>query len=438
MRIIIGLVCGLLAGCGACQRVASHQQAFRAEAPARPSGPQISVDIPARLIERGLDTAVAALPTADYRLPGLGDIGRYLGDYSVAARSLSLRADVDDGVAFDLDFDIKGGRRTLLGMELRAKAPIEYDREAGKAIIKLRADMFEKVKPKLPAGAVEKLTNALYAEMPSVARALLDRRTVRRAVSRGMDEIVDRAYTLLRSRVLRPMGEIARFEVDLPQSVPIAGLGLHAGRGGDLRLDVRTTLNAAGLPSGNPKRRPEADRLRLRVSTDTVVALGNWAMGRGHIPARYNKDGKAQKDGPFTAGLDWQQGARPMKVNLWSTSGGGPAGVCMRVKAGASPQVTFREGKLSVGVEGGKIEEIDPPLLELALDITGSSQRAFDYTKKFATGTELKLGKRRYGVHLRSARMDARTLELELDTDGLSPARKKRKKRTAKKKPRRT
>jgi len=34
--------------------------------------------------------------------------------------------------------------------------------------------------------------------------------------------------------------------------------------------------------------------------------------------------------------------------------------------------------------------------------------------------------------------MDARTLELELDTDGLSPARKKRKKRTAKKKPRRT
>ncbi len=430
MRLTTTLLATLLAGCGACQRVSSHQQAFRAEAPPQPKGPHLSVDIPKKLIARGLDEAVKALPTAGYRLPGVGNLGRYLGSYSIAARSLALTADVDDGVAFDLDFDIKSGSRTLLGMELRAKAPIEYDRKKGKAIIKLRADMFEKVKPKLPAGAAEKLTNALYAEVPSVARVLLDRRTVRRVVDGAMDQIVDRAYALLRSEVLRPIGEITRFEIDLPSSVPIAGLGLHAGRGGDLRLDVRTTLPAAGLTASNPKKRPSGERLRMRVSTDAVAALGNWAMGKGHLPARYDQKGKPQKEGPFTAGLDWKQDARPMKVNMWATEGGGPAGVCMRVLAGASPKVSYTKGKLAVGFEGGKIEEVDPPIVQFALDVMGVSERVFDYTKKFATSTELGLGGRRYGVGLHSAKLDARVLQLELN---LGPATSSKKKTRSKK-----
>lgn len=433
MRLTATLLATLLTGCGACQRVSSHQQAFRAEAPPQSKGPHLSVDIPKSLVDRGLDQAIKALPTAGYRLPGLGELGRYLGSYSVAARGLALTADVDDGVAFDLDFDIKSGTRTLLGMELRAKAPIEYDRKKGKAIIKLRADMFEKVKPKLPADALEKLTNALYAEIPSVARVLLDRRTVRRLVDGAMDQIVDRAYALLRSEVLGPVGEITRFEVDLPSSVPIAAIGLHAGRGGDLRLDARTTLPAAGLAAVNPKKRPSGDRLRMRVSTDAIAALGNWGMDRGHIPSRYDQQGKATKDGAFTAGLDWKQDARPMKVNLWSTDGGGPAGVCMRVLAGAAPKVSYTGGQLAVGFEGARIEEVDPPVVKFALDVMGVSERAFDYTKKFATSTELGLGGQRYGVGLHSARLDSRVLELELNLGATpKPATKARSKRKPK------
>ena len=429
MRTTSLLLAALLAGCGACARVDSHQAAFRQAAPAAPTGPHISIDIPKKLVDRGLDAAIDALPTADYRLPGLGDVGRYLGKYSVAARSLSLSADVDDGVAFDLDFDIKGGNRALLGMELRAVAPVEYDRKSGKAIIKLRADMFEKVKPKLPGNALDTLTNGIYAEMPSVARALLNKRTVRRVVSGALDEIVDQAYTLLRNRVLKPIGEIARFEVDLPSSVPIAGLGLHAGRGGDLRLDVRTTLAAAGLAKGNPKSRPSGERLRLRMSTDAVAALGNWAMGKGHIPARYNQQGKPQKGGAFTAGVDWKQGARPLKVNMWSRSETAKNGLCMRVLAGAKPKVSYAGGKLAVGFEGGKVEEVDPPVVQFALDVMGVTEQVFGYTKTFASGTQMRLGPKRYGVLVRSAKLDTRTLQMELDLGSAPQPSKARKKK---------
>ncbi len=423
-RLLLALLPLLLAACGSCQRVAAHKEAFRAAAPAQADGPHLSVDIPEKMLDGWVDGVLRALPTADYRLPGLGDLGRYLGNYTVAARSLSVSADTTKGMKVDLDFDIKDGRKSLLGLELAAVAPITYDARTGRAVFSLRADMFEKVKPKLPANAVDSLTNTLYGYVPSIARNLLSKSTVRSLVNRSIDEIVDRAYALLRSQVLRPMGELGRFQIDLPTSVPISGLALRKGRGGDLRLDVKSSLAAAPLAAASPKQRPSADALRMRVSTDLVVALGNRLMADGKIPQRYDRNGKAQKDGMFEAGMDWQAGARPLKVDMWALGSGGKglalsgeSGVCLRARAGATPTLDYTKGKIAVGFEDGQIEEVDgPPLLEVGLGVLGITERAFAYSKEFAAGTTLRLGSDKLGVTVEGLRIAGDELVVDLST----------------------
>ena len=415
MRAVLVFVCFALGGCGACQRVASHQAAFRAEAPKASPRPHLSVDLSEATLTRWLDEAVAGLPKASFRLPGLGDLGRHLGAYSIAVRRLAVTADLHGTFMVDLDFEIRDGGRTLLALELRAQAPIEYDRERGRVVLALRADLFDKVKPKLPGDALDGLSAALHAQVPAVARALITRSTVKRLLRGAFDEIVERAYALLRDEVLTPVGEIARLELDLPGQLPLAGLALRKGRGGDLRLDVRTTLAAEGLPAHAPKSRPAEGQLRVRVSTDLVVALGNWAMARGHLPRRYDGGGAARDDWAFEAGLDWHRGAeRPLKVNLWAVSD--PAGgVCLRARAGATPSVAYRDGTLSVGFEDGRIEELDgPPLVEVALGVLGGGARALEHTEKFAAGLQLRLGSDRFAAVVQAASLNARALTFEL------------------------
>lgn len=403
-----------LAACGPCHQIASHRDSFRAEAPAEADAAHLRLEIPEAMVDGWLTDAARALPVADFRLPGLGDLSRYLGRFSLATRRIAMKADRDDGVTFEIDFDLKDGNRTIFGMALGAKAPVQYDEKKRELRVSLRADLFDKVKPRLPGDAAGKLTDALYAQVPGIARGVLDKRTIGGLVNRAMDEIVDRAYALLRNEVLKPVGEIAAFKVTLPD-VPIAGLALSSEKGGAVRLDIRSALPAAGLPRSAASSKAAGDAIKMQVSTDFMVALGNWAMARGELPAQYDKDGKPQKDGPFTAGLDWNRGDRPLKVHLWQADATKNSGICLRARAGGTPHVAWQEGNLSVGFDDARIEELEgPPFVSLAASVMGIGDRTFDYTKKVATATELSFGSGKQKVSLQSVRLDPSALLLEL------------------------
>ena len=116
---------------------------------------------------------------------------------------------------------------------------------------------------------------------------------------------------------------------------------------------------------------PSGRTIRMAISAPVLARLGNWAMDKGKLPARFDRTGKAQNDGDFEAGLQWNKGERPLKVNLWTIK---PvqSTICMAALVGAEPKVAFQKGQLSVGFEDGKIEEvIGPPLFSNVLDIMG-------------------------------------------------------------------
>lgn len=414
MRALLISFALVMSGCGACQQVTAHREAFRAQMNAAEAGnaPHIRLEIPSKLVDDWTRNAVRSLPEVPFDLPGLGDLSRYVDRLGLDARRLRVALDRDDAARFDLDVDIKSGGRALFGLQLGAVAPVRYDPRKGTLRIALRADMFEKITPRLDDGAVDRLSDTLLGQVPAALRGAL-RPTARRVAREGIDALTRQAYQLLRARVLTPLGEVADFEVAMPD-VPLAGLALTS-EGGRWLVDARLPFGAAGLRPARP-----GNGLRMAVSTEALAQLGNWAMGEGRIPARYTQQGKPSKSGDYEAGFGWQSGQRPLKVHLW-TADVAQSGICVHARAGAEPRIALRDGKLQVGFENGSIEELTgPPLLGSALDLMGISTEAFAFTKTIATRTRIKLGNEKISVSVSGIELKGDALTLDLAVPGTS------------------
>lgn len=414
MRIVPVLLAAALAGCGTCQQVTAHRDAFRTEMNAPPAGnaPHIRLHIPDRLVDDWTRSALGKLPEVPFELPGLGDLSRYVDRMGFAPKRLRVALDRDDAARFDLDLDIKSGGRALFGLQMGAVAPVIYDPKRGTLQIALRADLFEKVAPRLDDGALDRLTGALLSPVPSMLRSAL-RPTAQRVAREGVEWVTRQAYSLLRRQVLTPLGEVARFEFALPD-VPLQGLALTSEQG-QWVVDARLPFSAAGLP-GKPAAAGES--MSMAISTHALAHLGNWAMSRGEIPARYTREGKATDGGEFEAGFGWQSGQRPLKVHMW-TAEVPQTGICLHARAGADPKVAFQKGKLNVGFENGTIEELTgPPLISNALGLMGISTEAFAFTKTIATKTRLKFGSSKVGVEVTALELSGDSLRIDLSTGG--------------------
>ncbi len=120
MRALTLLLTLSLAGCGACQKLASSKQAFRAEAPVDPAAPHLRVELPKALLDDWLDDALETLPDTGFELPGMGEVSRFIGNFSLSPRRLALNADLKEKLGFDRDFDLKKGSLTIFGMAVTA------------------------------------------------------------------------------------------------------------------------------------------------------------------------------------------------------------------------------------------------------------------------------------------------------------------------------
>lgn len=416
MRFLLVLLAATLAGCGVCQQVAAHRDAFRNQMNQAPadSAPHIRLGIPNRLIDDWARRAVAGLPDVPVELPGLGELSRYVDRLKIDARSLRVALDRDESARFDLDLDVESGGRALFGLQLAAVAPVTYDPKRGTLRIALRADFFDQITPRLDEGAVDRLADALLRPVPSMLRSSL--RTTARTVAReGIAYLTREAYRLLRSRVLTPLGEIAQFEFGMPD-VPLQSLALTS-QGGYWMLDARLPFSAAGLTTPPAA---SGDGMSMAISTHALAHLGNWAMSRRDIPARYTREGKVQDDGEFEAGFDWDTGARPLKVHMW-TAEIPQTGICLHARAGADPRVKFENGKLQVGFENGSIEDVTgPPLISNAMGLMGISSEAFAFTRTIATRTRLKLGGSTVDVEVTALELSGNQVRIELTT-GATP-----------------
>ncbi|MDY0060480.1 MAG: hypothetical protein RBU45_11785 [Myxococcota bacterium] len=431
LALLLPSTAGGLAGCAAtCQQVSSHRASFvqRLEAPPPDQRPQLQLEIPDRLLRRTFEQAIAALPVVGVQLPELGDVARHVGGFGIKARSLRATLQKDSAAQLDLDLDLQREGKGVFGLALGAVSPVQFDPATRRLTLPIRADLFEKVAPKIDVGAADGLTDALIAQLPAAVRPLFPRAALKAIAQRSVDSLAQQAYTLVRRQLLTPLGELARFEVQLPD-LPISGISLQSAPTGWL-VGARTTLAARGLPSGGVQApRPAAtattpDRLRLSISSETVLALGNWAMGKGKLPGRYTLQGKADGQGDYLAGVGWVDGTRPLKAHLWSRpdSTAAKTGVCLYARAAATPQVSFEGGRLEVGFTGGQVEEvIGPPLVSQALDLLGLTRQVFEFSKTVSSKTQLKLGRGSHTVELKSAAWRNEGLALDFELGGGSP-----------------
>jgi len=400
----------VLGGCGVCRQVATHQEAFNearvgeAETPT----PHLRLTIPKSHIKGWEKKTVKRLAKTTMGIPGLGDLARYLGTLELVPRDIGLMA-TDEGLRVEIDLDVRRGKRRLFGLAMTAVAPTHYDAKRGRLKVDVRADLFESIEPRIEGDAVKGISAAVYNALPAGLGRLIPRKRIDAMARRAAEHLIANAYRHLRNSVLTQLGQLTSFSVSIPR-VPLAGLWLRTHHG-DWIVEAQFQSPARGL--GKPMK-VHHGHLRLAMSADAVAHLGNWAMDERHLPARFTEEGRATASGPFRAGLQWGGGRRPLKVHLW-TADSDDAAICVRVRAGGRPRLVYERNKLSVGFVDGKLEEVvGPPLFESVLSILGITERVFNYTKKIAVRSRLKLGDRPTGLTLERAAIRGEVLEFEL------------------------
>ena len=352
-------------------------------------------------------------------MPGLGDLGQYIGRLSLDPKDISIDIDRKQAIQLSLLLNVQYNRKGLFDLRLTAEAPVKYDEKTGIMQVIVRHDLFKTVEPVPSKNAVNALAKALRGELPRLARPLFPMSTVKVGARRAISALTKDVYRLIRRDVLTPMGELVRFRFQLPK-VPIERVSLRSDPHG-WAIGIRTTLPGDGIRG--PLKGVPGRRIRVSVSTPMLASLGNWGMSTGALPSTFDDKGKAKKNGPYVAALGWRKNARPMQVQLW-TRAPETAGLCIYARAAGIPSIKLAKKRLKISFDKGRIEDIDgPPLISSAAALLGISRRSFGFTKNLALQNEIRLGSKAVGLTLKSARLDPQVLEFEFLTD-LNPKKK--------------
>ncbi|MCB9524707.1 MAG: hypothetical protein H6702_15220 [Myxococcales bacterium] len=355
-------------GCGPCQQIAAHRDAFQQRTSPVGDQPHLAVAIPRKLVDDAIQKGLARIRPKELDIPGLGQIARYVDKLKLSPKRIGIeRAQAEGQYRVALDLDVGFGNSSLFTMSLGTETAPVSDAKKGTVALSVRADMLESVTPSIPDSAVARLTNAMLSKLPAPVKLIVPRAEVDRLSRTAIGWLSQNAVRLLRDQVLTPMGELASFKFQMPD-LPLAALELVSDDGA-FQILARTTLPVQrGLPkaalsdSAKTARSTQSDDIQVRLATGAVVELANWAMSRGDLPNAFNMDGKPEQGGSFSAGLEWVGGERPLKINAWSAQG-----TCIRARIGANPLVALKEGKLDLGVAGVQLEELDgPPLFKQA------------------------------------------------------------------------
>ena len=403
----------LTAGCGVCGQITQHRETFESgymETSAATDAPtaHLRLTIPKDHIEGWERRALATLPPSAMSIPGLGDLGRHLGNLELKPRKVRLQA-VEEGVRVGVDLDVRRAGKTLFGLELTAMAPTRYDARRGRLTVDVRADLFESVKPRIRGDAVRGISDGIKDALPKAMKLMVPRKQIDRIAKKTVEHLITDAYKQLRGAVLTKLGRLTSFGITIPR-LPLAGLTLRT-HDGHWLVDIQGDFEARGL--GSPLKVRQG-RIRLDVSAFAMARLGNWAMDEGHLPARYTEEGRATSSGAYRAGLVWAAQGRPVKVHLW-TANPDDAAVCVRVMAGGQARLSYKKSALEVGFTDVQIEEaVGPPLFESALNVLGITERVFNYTKTIALDSRLKLGERETNYALDDAEIRGDVVTFEL------------------------
>lgn len=280
-----------------CERVQSSHDAFRkATAPidsvaARPAPDSsdgrahMSVSVPYELIDAMIAKELARLPKL--KLP-LGSVaGVSLGSLQVAVEGVRARKAPPGELGFRVMIGLREGKRTILSVDVDARVRPRLDARTGTLAVALSGRDVIALAPSMSKQSRQQLGDWIYSQLPAAARMIADKRTVTELAGELADQLMKQAASLLERELLDDLGELARFEFDLPDELPIRTIELAASER-YLDIDLRTSLRVAhGLAPGRERIADlHPNLVQVRMSGDAIAALINYGIREGRIPGR--------------------------------------------------------------------------------------------------------------------------------------------------------
>ncbi|PRP89963.1 hypothetical protein ENSA5_69040 [Enhygromyxa salina] len=426
MRTPLVLVASTLAslalGCAApCERVQDSHTAFRkatspSSSAARPSPDQSdgrahsSVSIPYEVIDAMIAKELGRVPTLKLPLPQVAGVS--LGSLSLGVDSVRSRAAPAGELGFRVSIGLRQGTRAVVSVDVDARVRPRLDPADGSVAVALSGRDVIELRPSISQTSRRQLGDWIWSQLPTAAKMIVDREAVATLAGELADQLMRQAAGLLERDLLDDLGELARFEFDLPEELPISQLAVVAGDR-YLNINLRTSLRVAhGLaPDQGRVDGMHPNLIQVRLSGDAAAALANHAIREGRIPERWTLDGEPDPRGEVYAGVGWAEGTpAPLEIHLWKLDSD-----CAHVILRGEPHLELAGSELELGTERAKVESVvGSAKVRAGLFLSKTARRGVSLIERTAGATAIEIGTQTMSAQIAAATVNGDEIVLGL------------------------
>lgn len=428
LSLLATLAFASLACASPCEKVQASHTAFRKltlpldPQAARPTpessdGAHMSVSVPYELIDTMISKELARVPKL--KLP-LGNVaGVSLGTVQLGVEAVRARSAPPGELGFRVSIGLREGKRSILTVDVDARVRPRLDARAGVLAVALAGKDVIALEPSISKKSRQQLGDWIWSQLPPGAKMLVDRGTVTGLAGDLADQLMDQAAGMLERDLLDDLGELARFEFDLPEELPIHRIDLVAGDR-YLDIDLRTPLRVPhGLPHGRARVEGlHPNLIQVRMSGDAIAALANHAIREDRIPGRWTLEGEPDPNGEIWAGVGWAEGTPdPLEIHLWKLEKD-----CAHVILRGEPHLRVEGRELEVGTQKARVESVvGSAKVKAGLFFSKTARRGVELIERTAAATEVEIGKSVMTARIAAAEVRGDEVVLGL---ALSPTRK--------------
>ena len=381
-----------LACASPCERVQSSHDAFMAalepsSRPAPDAPAHLSLSLPYEVVDQLVAPEVAKIPTLTIPLPNVSGIS--LGSLRLGIDRVRVQPAAAGEVGFKIVVGLREGKKTVFTIDLDARVRPRIDPSQGRVLVALSGKDVIAIEPHLSERSRKQLADWVWRKLPDAARMLIDKGQIA-ALAGGMGEqLMSQAAAAVKKNLLDDLGELARFEFDLPPELPLLRVRLDAGER-HLDLDLITTLAVErALPPGHGRVEGlHPNSIQVRIAGDAAAALANNAIRSGKIPERWTLEGEPDPKGEVLVAAGWATGEHdPLEVHLWKL-----AGDCAYVILRAAPTLAVKGNELELGAAQAKVEDVQGSFkVRAGLFFSRTARRGISLVEQTAASTEIEL-----------------------------------------------
>lgn len=402
-RMVLVVLALAATGCGArCKDVAAARTALSSRVGAPNRGADVEVTVPMARGNAVLAELLAQAPlTVPLEVPDLDLVGVALRPLTATVREVQLVPGSAGMVRFVVRLAIDDPDQQITTITATAEVEPVLTRADGAAQLAfgLGPENVVKLRPELGPEAKTKLGGAVSRWLPAKVKDKLPQPLVDAAAAKLGSHLTGAAWSVLQKTLLAKLGDVTTLKLRLPD-VPVARVDIRSASGPDLLV--------VGIASDLPIRAGLAPatavptEITVRIAGSAAAELANWAIDRGHAPARYTRGLSPSPSGEFRPRFDYLPGAsHPIKVYAFQERGG-----CSYFRVGVAATIGIKGDALVATATDRALEASEAnTAIEIAAWAKYFLTGWIDRSKTIAAHTRLSIGGRVLETRIASAQL---------------------------------